>query len=507
MEVPDAQGTRPHIGPISYLMTHTSASITRSMDGMFMEFGPFSVNASKVLEINQNSWGRNAHLLFVDQPAGTGFSTADQYDLTQDSATKRFMVFLENFYSIFPEFKRSELYIGGESYAGIYVPYLANEILKRREAATLIPPELDLKGIIVGNGWIDPLPQYLSYYDFATKNGILGGEYAKYARADIENCKRAFSKGGPKIHYDTCDMIMERVLLQSRAGNRPCINMYDIRSKDSKPNGDCGLSEWPKSLPYVTEYLGRADVLTAIHTTKKTKWTECDDKVGSSLRSDPSLPSSVLLPYLTSKIQVLLFSGDQDLICNHMGTELFLSNLTWNGATGMSNATTYSYLIDDVNIGSWQSSRNMSYVLIYGASHMPAVDVPVAVWDMLNRFIGVVDTSRGTSLLLDPSGSPSPIPSSAPQKGPQVYYGWVGIVIAILIMSLFASVLILVYIRARRRRGAKDTRRGEDWHELRGAEDDEEEEMFDADRYLDDDNSAGRKGNGGGVARFEIDSD
>ena len=35
-----------------------------SMDGMFMEFGPFQVNQDKLLELNPHSWARNAHLLF-----------------------------------------------------------------------------------------------------------------------------------------------------------------------------------------------------------------------------------------------------------------------------------------------------------------------------------------------------------------------------------------------------------------------------------------------------------
>ena len=48
------------------------------------------------------------------------------------------------------------------------------------------------------------------------------------------------------------------------------------------------------------------------------------------------MPASVaVLPRVLSKIRVLVFAGDQDLICNYLGLENMIKNLTWNGATGL----------------------------------------------------------------------------------------------------------------------------------------------------------------------------
>jgi carboxypeptidase C (cathepsin A) len=57
-------------------------------------------------------------------------------------------------YEKFPEFKTNDLYISGESYAGIYVPYLLY-LMHNYIQANLDNPDAflpPLKGMMVGNG-------------------------------------------------------------------------------------------------------------------------------------------------------------------------------------------------------------------------------------------------------------------------------------------------------------------------------------------------------------------
>lgn len=96
-------------------------------------------------------------MLYLESPAGVGFSTADtDRDIYHNdmSQSQDALAALKEWYAIFPEYKKNDLYISGESYGGIYVPYLAWQIHQNNQQ-TIIDSNLlkiNLKGFIVGNG-------------------------------------------------------------------------------------------------------------------------------------------------------------------------------------------------------------------------------------------------------------------------------------------------------------------------------------------------------------------
>jgi carboxypeptidase D len=100
------------------------------------------------------------------------------------------------------------------------------------------------------------------------------------------------------------------------------------------------------------------------------------------------------LPDILSEIQVVLFSGDKDLICNHLGTEEIIHNLEWNGGKGFETssgtwAPRRKWTFDGQPAGFYQEARNLTYILFYNSSHMVPFDLPRQSRDMLDRFMGV----------------------------------------------------------------------------------------------------------------------
>lgn len=169
--------------------------------------------------------------------------------------------------------------------------------------------------------------------------------------------------------------------------------MYDVRLKDVYPS--CGMN-WPPDLSYVTPYLRRQEVVSALHINegKNTGWTECNGAVGNAFSVQSSKPSIEYLPDLLKEVKILLFSGAEDLICNHLGTEAFISNMQWNGGKGFELspgnwAPRRDWTFEGEAAGFWQQARNLTYVLFYNASHMVPFDYPRRTRDMLDRFMGV----------------------------------------------------------------------------------------------------------------------
>jgi len=256
-----------------------------------------------------------------------------------------------------------------------------------------------LKGLLIGNGWISPVDQYLSYLPYAYKQGLIkaGSESAKRVESQQATCIKLLNEG-QKNHVDTreCEAIMVGILDETtdkKANrNQQCLNMYDIRLRD---DSSCGMN-WPPDLATVTPYLHRTDVIAALHINpdKKTGWTECNGAVSANFRARNSAPSISFLPELLTEVPITLFSGDKDLICNHLGTESLINNMSWGGGKGMELspgvwAPRQDWTFEGEPAGTYQEARNLTYVVFYNSSHMVPFDYPRRSRDMLDRFMGV----------------------------------------------------------------------------------------------------------------------
>jgi carboxypeptidase D len=169
----------------------------------------------------------------------------------------------------------------------------------------------NLKGILIGNGWIHGSAQYPAYLRYAYSRGILtrGTPAAQAVEAKMSICSAALlnSGGADRVNTPECDTVLSEILFQtsstSQDGVRTCYNLYDVRLRDKHPS--CGLS-WPPDLESVTPYLRQRDVMRALHVNRDVGWQECKSQVSQAFSAAHSGPLLKLLPSILLEILVVL---------------------------------------------------------------------------------------------------------------------------------------------------------------------------------------------------------
>ena len=80
------------------------------------------------LKTNPHPWNERANVMFLESPAGVGWSVAGtKQDLSTNDMiqSQDALEAVKKFFAKFPEYLKNEVFVSGESYGGIYVPYLA----------------------------------------------------------------------------------------------------------------------------------------------------------------------------------------------------------------------------------------------------------------------------------------------------------------------------------------------------------------------------------------------
>merc|ERR1711935_82771 len=155
-----------------------------SILGMLQEMGPLIINATGGLMRNPYAWTKQTNLLILESPGGVGYSYCAAYPNcanTDISVAAAARASLQDFFKTkFPELKGSKFYITGESYAGVYIPTLTDEILTHA-------PEIRMSGIAVGDPCTDrkTQTQSMDMLWYAHKHGFVPDDEYDFL---VNNC-------------------------------------------------------------------------------------------------------------------------------------------------------------------------------------------------------------------------------------------------------------------------------------------------------------------------------
>ena len=352
---------------------------------LFYENGPYQFTSAtdSTIKSNPNSWNTFANLLYVDQPIGTGFSKGGVHDVKSEKGVAEDMAtMLKGFLEQNPEYKGRDFFITGESYAGHYVPAIAYELLNDAKDV-----ELNLKGIAIGNGLTDPFAQYPAYAKFSYENNLISELWDDVLVGGFKACdgliyesqhKYKDSKAVQLAALEFCQILADSVI-----GNplHPKFNVYDIREECASPPLCYDFSQ-------SDTLLNDADVQATLGVTGR-KWVECDQLVHTALLGDwmTNLMPQVASILDDSDVQVLVYSGDKDWICNWRGGEAWTEATKWASKDDFNAAEYVDWNVDGTAAGQMRQHGDLHFLRVYEAGHMVPMNQPENALAMLKMFV------------------------------------------------------------------------------------------------------------------------
>ncbi|KAK9064617.1 hypothetical protein SSX86_015999 [Deinandra increscens subsp. villosa] len=129
------------------------------------------------LELNPYTWTKAANVIFLDLPAGVGFSyatTLKGWTSSDSILAIHSYEFLMKWFVEHPKFLKNSLYISGISYMGILVPPVTLQVYKGNENGR--HPQLNIKGYLIVSPLTDRFTDLNSRLEFAHRIALISDD-------------------------------------------------------------------------------------------------------------------------------------------------------------------------------------------------------------------------------------------------------------------------------------------------------------------------------------------
>ncbi|KAG2710983.1 hypothetical protein I3760_04G056000 [Carya illinoinensis] len=368
--------------------------------GASEEIGPFRINkTASGLYLNKFSWNTVANLLFLETPAGVGFSYSnrgsDLFDTGDRRTARDSLQFLIRWLDRFPRYKPREVYLTGESYAGHYVPQLAKEIMTYNQHSK---HPINLKGIMVGNAVTDNYYDNLGTVTYWWSHAMISD---KTYQQLINTCDFKRQK-----ESNECES-MYSYAMDQEFGNIDQYNIYAPPCNNSDGSTTTTATRHNMRLPhrpvhhhrifrqmsgydpctekYAEIYYNRPDVQKALHanTTKiPYKWTACNEVLNRNWNDTDASILPIYREMIASGLRIWVFSGDVDSVVPVTATRYALAQLKLE-----TKIPWYPWYVKK-QVGGWtEVYKGLTFATVRGAGHEVPLFKPRVALQLFESFI------------------------------------------------------------------------------------------------------------------------
>ncbi|KAI3505075.1 hypothetical protein L1887_26961 [Cichorium endivia] len=366
--------------------------------GAFTELGPFfPLGNGRGLRKNTMSWNKASNLLFVESPAGVGWSysnTSSDYTTGDAKTAKDMHTFLMYWYKKFPSFRSRDLYLTGESYAGHYIPQLAIALLDHNAHSTGF--KFNIKGVAIGNPLLKLDRDVPAVYEYYWSHGMIsdeiglaimnGCDFEDYTFASPHNesaaCNNAISQANSVIgdYINNYDVILDVCY--------PSLVEQELRLKKTVTKMSFGVDVC-MSLER-RFYFNLPEVQQALHA-NRTKlpysWSMCSGVLNYNDNDGNINILPLLKRIIKNRIPIWIFSGDQDSVVPLLGSRTLVRELAHELQFPVT--VPYSVWFHKGQAGGWVTEYGnlLTFATVRGAAHMVPYAQPSRALHLFTSFV------------------------------------------------------------------------------------------------------------------------
>ena len=233
---------------------------------------------------------------------------------------------------------------------------------------------INLGGIAIGNGLIDPTTQVATHASTAYSTGLIS-----------EKQKR---------ELEALQSEVARLVKAERWGEATDAR-YQVINALREMTGLATLFDYTKKRPYgiqtVTEFLNHEAVKRVLRTSETASFGGCSEAVHAALREDTMRSVKYAVEYVARKSRVLLYQGMYDLWDGVVSTEAWVMTMAMDspeGGPGLREAERQVWRDGEGELAGYvQRFGNLSNVVVFGAGHLVPVDQPVNARAMIEDWV------------------------------------------------------------------------------------------------------------------------
>ncbi|KAL6864822.1 hypothetical protein ACP4OV_015973 [Aristida adscensionis] len=376
--------------------------------GASEELGAFRVHPDgATLFLNKHRWNKAANILFLDSPAGVGFSytntTSDLYTSGDERTARDSYTFLLKWFERFPQYKHRDFYIAGESYAGHYVPQLAQLVHRGNKNRGTERPAMNLKGFMVGNAVTDDHHDQVGTFESWWNHGLVSD--ATYRRLGA-----ACVNGSVEHPSPACDAALAAATEEQ--GNIDPYSLYtppcNLTSPSPSPSSAAATTTRRRRHPWMrgsydpcterhsTVYYNRPEVQRALHANVtgalKYPWATCSNIISDHWQDSAKSMLPIYKELIAAGLKIWVFSGDTDAVVPLTATRYSID------ALNLPTTINWYPWYDNKQVGGWsQVYKGLTLVTVRGAGHEVPLHRPQQALKLFQHFLkGIPMPKNGT---------------------------------------------------------------------------------------------------------------